>query len=55
MYLPYSKCSLEKRCVIKTNFHYVFIKFTLLYAIFNYKYVGMTKEKICKIPRNKYI
>lgn len=52
MYPPYSKCSLGKRCIIKTDYNYVFIKFTLLCAINNkkctdallYKEGGMTKK-----------
>ena len=35
MYLPYSKCALDKRCVVKTDDNYVFRKFTLLCAISN--------------------
>jgi len=53
MYPAYSKCSLGKRCIIKTNDNYVFRKFTLLCAINNkkctgallYKEGGMTKER----------
>ena len=29
MYLPYSKCDLGKRCIVKTDDNYVFRKFTL--------------------------
>ena len=29
MYLPYAKCDLGKRCVVKTDDNYVFRKFTL--------------------------
>jgi hypothetical protein len=45
MYLPYSKCALGKRCVIKTDDNYVFRKFTLLCAISNSKCVGATLYK----------
>jgi hypothetical protein len=53
MILKYSKCSLGKRCIIKTDDNYVFKKFTLLCAINNkkcisanlYKEGGMTKER----------
>jgi len=34
------KCSLGKRCVVKTDDNYVFRKFTLLCAISNSKCVG---------------
>jgi transposase len=37
MILEYSKCSLGKRCIIKTDDNYVFKKFTLLCAINNKK------------------
>ena len=51
--MEYSKCSLGKRCVVKTDDNYVFRKFTLLCAISNskcvgailYKEGGMTKER----------
>ena len=45
MYLPYSKCPLGKRCIIKTDDNYVFRKFTLLCAISNSKSVGATLYK----------
>ena len=53
MYLPYSKCALGNRCIVKTDDNYVFRKFTLLCAISNskcvditlYKEGGMTKER----------
>ena len=53
MYSAYSKCSLGKRCVIKTDDSYFFKKFTLLCSISNskctgatlYKEGGMTKER----------
>ena len=43
--MEYSKCSLGKRCVVKTNDNYVFRKFTLLCAISNSKCVGATLYK----------
>jgi len=45
MYHSYSKCSLGKRCVTKTDDNYVFRKFTLLCAISNSKCVGATLYK----------
>jgi len=45
MYLAYSKCSLGKRCIIKTDDNYVFRKFTLLCAINNKKCVGASLYK----------
>jgi transposase len=45
MYLPYSKCALGKRCVVKTDDNYVFRNFTLLCAISNSKCVGATLYK----------
>ena len=66
MILEYSKCSLGKRCIIKTNDNYVFKKFTLLCAINNkkciganlYKEGGMTKERFVEFLEenifNKY-
>jgi hypothetical protein len=39
------KCSLGKRCVVKTDDNYVFRKFTLLCAISNSKCVGATLYK----------
>ena len=57
MIMEFSKCSLGKRCVVKTDDNYVFRKFTLLCAIPNlkcvgatlYKEGGMTKERIIYI------
>jgi len=43
--MEYSKCSLGKRCVVKTDNNYVFRKFTLLCAISNSKCVGATLYK----------
>ena len=66
MILEFSKCTLGKRCVIKTDDNYVFRKFTLLCAINNSKCVGaslyekggMTKERFVKFLQdnifNKY-
>ena len=53
MIKEYSRCSLGKRCVVKTDDSYLFRKFTLLCAISNskcigwmlYEKVGMTKER----------
>ena len=45
MYLPFSKCDLGKRCVVKTDDNYFFRKFTLLCAISNSKCVGATLYK----------
>ena len=66
MYLPYAKCALGKRCIVKTDDNYVFRKFTLLCAISNskcvgaalYKEGGMTKERFVEFLEanifNKY-
>ena len=43
----YSKCSLGKRCVVKTDDNYVFRKFTLLCAISNSKCIGATFFNVC--------
>ena len=43
--IEYSKYSLGKRCVIKTDDNYVFRKFTLLCAISNSKCMGATLYK----------
>ena len=40
MTMEYSKCSLGKRCIIKTDDNYVFRSFTLLCAINNKKCIG---------------
>lgn len=56
MIMEYSRCSLGKRCVVKTNDSYFFRKFTLLVAISNSKCIGwtlyekggMTKERLVK-------
>jgi transposase len=66
MIIEYSKCSLGKRCVVKTDDNYIFRKFTLLCAIFNskcvgarlYKEGGMNKERFVEFLQqnifNKY-
>jgi hypothetical protein len=49
----YSRCSLGKRCIVKTDDSYFYRSFTLLVAICNSKYIGyvlyekggMTKER----------
>ena len=54
MMKEYSRCSIGRRCVVKTSDNYVFRKFTLLVAINNSKCVGyelyqkggMTKERL---------
>ena len=42
MLIEYSRCSLGKRCIIKTDDSYLFRKFTLCVAISNSKCVGWT-------------
>ena len=66
MLMEYSRCSLGKRCIIKTDDSYLFRKFTLLVAISNSKCIGwilyekggMTKERLVefleKFIFNKY-
>ena len=54
MIIEYSRCSLGKRCIVKTDDSYLFRKFTLLVAISNSKCIGwtiyekggMTKERL---------
>ena len=55
MYLPYSKCDLGKRCVIKTDDNYVFRKFTLLCAISNSKCVGATLYKEGGMTKERFV
>jgi transposase len=55
MYLPYSKCDLGKRCVVKTDDNYVFRKFTLLCAISNSKYVGATLYKEGGMTKERFV
>ena len=62
----YSRCSLGKRCVVKTDDSYFYRSFTLLVAICNSKYIGyvlyekggMTKERFVDFLKsfifNKY-
>jgi transposase len=55
MYLPYSKCSLGKRCIIKTDDNYVFRKFTLLCAISNSKSIGATLYKEGGMTKERFV
>jgi transposase len=55
MYLPYSKCALGKRCVVKTDDNYVFRKFTLLCAISNSKCVGATFYKEGGMTKERFV
>ena len=55
MYLPYSKCPLGKRCIIKTDDNYVFRKFTLLCAISNSKSVGATLYKEGSMTKERFV
>jgi transposase len=55
MYLPYSKCALGKRCIIKTDDNYVFRKFTLLCAISNSKCVGATFYKEGGMTKERFV
>jgi len=55
MYLPYSKCPLGKRCVIKTDDNYVFRKFTLLCAISNSKCVGATMYEKGGMTKERFV
>ncbi len=60
MFLEYSRCSIGKRCIIKTDDSYIFRSFTLLCAISNSKCVGhtlyekggMTKERFVEFLQN---
>ena len=51
----YSKCSLGKRCVVKTDDNYVFRKFTLLCAISNSKCVGATLYKEGGMTKERFV
>lgn len=51
----YSKCSLGKRCVVKTDDNYVFRKFTLLCAISNSKCVGATFYKEGGMTKERFV
>lgn len=61
MIAEYSRCSLGKRCIFKTNDSSFFKKFTLLVAISNskcigwklYKKGGMTKERFVDFMESK--
>ena len=53
--MEYSKCSLGKRCVVKTDDNYVFRKFTLLCAISNSKCVGATLYKEGGMTKEKFV
>jgi transposase len=55
MYLPYSKCDLGKRCVVKTDDNYVFRKFTLLCAISNSKCIGATLYKEGGMTKERFV
>lgn len=55
MYPAYSKCSLGKRCIIKTDDNYVFRKFTLLCAISNSKCVGATLYKEGGMTKERFV
>ena len=55
MYPAYSKCSLGKRCIIKTDDNYVFRKFTLLCAISNSKCVGATLYKEGGMNKERFV
>lgn len=51
----YSKCSLGKRCIIKTDDNYVFRKFTLLCAISNSKCVGATMYEKGGMTKERFV
>jgi transposase len=53
--MEYSKCSLGKRCVIKTDDNYVFRKFTLLCAISNSKCIGATLYKEGGMTKERFV
>ena len=53
--LVYSKCSLGKRCIVKTNDNYIFRKFTLLCAISNSKCVGATLYKEGGMNKERFV
>jgi transposase len=55
MYLPYSKCALGKRCVVKTDDNYIFRKFTLLCAISNSKCIGATLYKEGGMTKERFV
>jgi transposase len=51
----FSKCTLGKRCVVKTDDNYVFRKFTLLCAISNSKCVGATLYKEGGMTKERFV
>ena len=53
--IEYSKCSLGKRCIVKTDDNYVFRKFTLLCAISNSKSVGATFYKEGGMTKERFV
>ena len=53
--IKYSKCSLGKRCVVKTDDNYIFRKFTLLCAISNSKCVGATLYKEGGMTKERFV
>ena len=55
MIIKFSKCSLDKRCVVKTDDNYVFRKFTLLCAISNSKCVGATLYKEGGMTKERFV
>ena len=55
MIMEFSKCSLGKRCVVKTDDNYVFRKFTLLCAISNSKCVGATLYKEGGMIKERFV
>ena len=60
MIMEYSRCDIDKRCIIKTDDNYVFKKFTLLSTISNekclgwilYEKGGSTKERFVEFLQN---
>ena len=55
MIMEFSKCSLGKRCVVKTDDNYVFRKFTLLCAISNSKCIGATLYKEGSMTKERFV
>ena len=53
--MEYSKCSLGKRYIIKTDDNYVFRKFTLLCAISNSKCIGATFYKEGGMTKERFV
>ncbi len=60
--MEYSRCDIDKRCIIKTNDNLVFKKFTLLSTICNkrciwwilYEKNGLKIRKICRFSTKHY-